>query len=621
MDIWSNVFGLVNNVYVPGIFSLIIVIVGLYCWSIFLNDPASEVQAVLLKTRERLKSVADPISEDAFASIEAYMEGQPLLLPSWQRYKGSVQIEPIRSFEPASKFFTFAEIVPNRINLGLVDAIPNLLLGLGLLFTFFGLIAALYFASQGVAAASTEAAKASLGELLHAATFKFVTSLVGLVCSMAFTVRERVQLNTLSKSITRVTDQLDSRIPVWGEVQLQIESLAESRSQTTQLKRFNTDLAASIAGELQSRLEPALQKTTDNVTAAIFTLGTQLGESLGDMNQEAIKQMLESFSETLHGQTEAQANALNASLEKQIDHVAAVNSVISDTPEMLRHQLEAILANMSESSNSITEKLDGAAAVALQSFEDGSGRVREVFSSAVDGMGASLTVALQSFEDGSSRMREVFSSAVDGMGASLRSLDELVKRTKTELSDGIQQFETCVSSLREFSSTLRVTLSDLQTASGPIAESAKTMNECMENLVQLQETARNTLGQAMELSRTANVELRLTAEAIREVSSGVASSVRQAFESYSDRFNRVDELFGKTTESLEKMLDTYQTRVNGFAGELDSHLASGMGKLGSGVASLHEAIGELSETLEDTLGKLNVSSNGAGRPPASGTAP
>jgi methyl-accepting chemotaxis protein len=570
MDWLSGPFSLVNNIYVTGSLSLLILVIASISWLRLVRAPARNIDATLDQSTALLKGIQNPLSESAFASIDENMTNNPLLRRSWFRYREDLWEERLQSFRPASRAFSFENIVPDQMNLGLVDSIPNLLLGLGLLFTFIGLIAALYFASQGVSAASTEEAKKSLGDLLHAATFKFVTSLVGLACSMLFTLGERRRLNEVTSRITILSDELDRLLPVRGPLQLQVEALQESVSQTVQLKRFNTDLAASIAGELQGRLEPALQKTTENLTAAIFSLGQQLGDRLGDMNQEAIKQMLESFSETLHGQTEAQANALNESIAKQLENVAAVNSVISETPDRLKEQLASVLSTMNESTDTLTERLNSAAGAALGAFEDGAKRVTETFS-----------------------------NAVGSMGESLRSLDELVKTTRTELSDGIREFEATVRSLRDLSANLSETLASLERASLPIAESAKAMNDCVDQLVLLQETARNTMGQAMELSRTANLELRAVGTSLREISNGVAATVKQAFDSYSGRFNEVDKQFGEITASLEKMIETYQTRVNAFAGDLDAHLGKGMKNLSSGVKMLQEAI----EELEDALNK------------------
>jgi hypothetical protein len=68
-------------------------------------------------------------------------------------------------------------------------ALPNVFVGLGLLFTFIGLVAALHFAAQGVGEADLDRTQIALTNLLHAATFKFHTSIAGLLSSIAFGFR------------------------------------------------------------------------------------------------------------------------------------------------------------------------------------------------------------------------------------------------------------------------------------------------------------------------------------------------------------------------------------------------------------------------------------------------
>ena len=52
--------------------------------------------------------------------------------------------------------------------------------GIGLLFTFIGLVAALKFAASGVTSTDVATAKEALNGLLSAASFKFMTSIAGL---------------------------------------------------------------------------------------------------------------------------------------------------------------------------------------------------------------------------------------------------------------------------------------------------------------------------------------------------------------------------------------------------------------------------------------------------------
>jgi hypothetical protein len=128
------------------------------------------------------------------------------------------------------------------INLRFYNAVPNLLVGAGLLFTFIGLVAALYFASAGVAATDVVTAQFALRELLAAATFKFITSIAGLGSSLVFSWGEKAQLHRVQRRLTQLCSALEARmVPVTGE-SVAGAQLAEMRQQTVLLRRLSRDL-------------------------------------------------------------------------------------------------------------------------------------------------------------------------------------------------------------------------------------------------------------------------------------------------------------------------------------------------------------------------------------------
>src|SRR5207248_11189913 len=67
-------------------------------------------------------------------------------------------------------------------------AMPGMLVGAGLLFTFLGLAIALLAAGDVVAGADQVQRQLGLHQLLNAASFKFYTSLAGLALSIAYTL-------------------------------------------------------------------------------------------------------------------------------------------------------------------------------------------------------------------------------------------------------------------------------------------------------------------------------------------------------------------------------------------------------------------------------------------------
>ncbi|MEO1020298.1 MAG: hypothetical protein AAFY56_21810 [Pseudomonadota bacterium] len=132
----------------------------------------------------------------------------------------------------------FNEVLFTRagINLRLWHALPNIMVGVGLFFTFLGLIAALYFASRGVAASDIAVAQAALGDLLAAATFKFVTSVVGLGSSIVLSLSEKSQMHHFHQRVAQLCGALEARMVPLTSERLAEAQLQETRIQTAKLE-------------------------------------------------------------------------------------------------------------------------------------------------------------------------------------------------------------------------------------------------------------------------------------------------------------------------------------------------------------------------------------------------
>lgn len=94
--------------------------------------------------------------------------------------------------------------------LKIISALPGYFVGLGLVFTFLGLVAALFFAAQGMKSGNYEAAKTSLMQLLHASSFKFTTSIAGVSSSLLISILYKSLLHSLHLKISMLENIIDN---------------------------------------------------------------------------------------------------------------------------------------------------------------------------------------------------------------------------------------------------------------------------------------------------------------------------------------------------------------------------------------------------------------------------
>jgi len=122
------------------------------------------------------------------------LEALPFLASRWSAYYDTLIVlgdktasRPVRSTLRPDHVFDFGLLRAVGLKPRYQAAMPGMLVGAGLLFTFFGLAVALSAAGGVVAGGDPVQSRQGLHQLLDAASFKFITSLAGLLLSIAYT--------------------------------------------------------------------------------------------------------------------------------------------------------------------------------------------------------------------------------------------------------------------------------------------------------------------------------------------------------------------------------------------------------------------------------------------------
>jgi hypothetical protein len=166
---------------------------------------------VFLKIRPMLEQLDRLIGECGRASGQIGRQdaldrvlGTSFLGPDWRAWRASsgTGVRP-------SSYITLASLERSGLRLGLMQALPNYFVGLGLVLTFLGLIAGLWFATQGMRTADMAEARAALVQLLNSATFKFLTSVAGIAMSLMVSLTFRISVQSLRSRLDRLCDRIE----------------------------------------------------------------------------------------------------------------------------------------------------------------------------------------------------------------------------------------------------------------------------------------------------------------------------------------------------------------------------------------------------------------------------
>ena len=294
MIVVDRVFAVFATPWVPWLLALGIILLALVLWQRFVGRLTTLRRSLgraidLVDRREghaafkqRFPAVFEALSQDAVL-------GRP-----WRNYAATFTPVPgneqaLGAPQPPQAAFDDGLFARVGLNLRFYQAVPNILVGTGLLFTFIGLVAGLHFASEGVTAADVREAQAALRDLMAAATFAFVTSIAGLAASLGFSWREKTHLHATQAEIRRLCQLLEERlVPLTPETLLvaQIEATRKIDQKLAQLGRSLVVRAPEgveerLASELTLATRP-LKSALEKVAKRFETLDERVaGELLG----------------------------------------------------------------------------------------------------------------------------------------------------------------------------------------------------------------------------------------------------------------------------------------------------------------------------------------------------
>lgn len=474
-------------------------------------------------------------------------------------------------------------MLSRSINLPLAEAVPNLLVGVGLLFTFFFLTLAL---TQATAALLPQAGNApgdltaATRGLLSAAGAKFLTSLAGLLASIVWAIAARRRMASLNSAAERVVESIGRIAPYGGaemavfaqvqaahelnrssgdqtvyvrdlaikggqHLELTEELLNEARDQTGTFKRFETDLAVSLAGAITTAFSPQMQAMTDRLTSAI----DGLSEKLGTMNQEALAKMMEDFGNMLKKATDSEMTKLREALEELAAKLTVAGAVVGDGGTKAAVALDKAGSDLLARVEQISANL-ATGATDLQGATDG---VKE----AMNGLGHTIDKATNLGREGAEFVR-----------GALGHSDELLSRLKS-VSTG------------------------MSAASENLAQVGRLLADAVDNVEELTkeqhavvQSVRDATPQAMKSVQSVLEVLQLTVQV-------TASSMEKT----KDAMESTSKTLGTTVAAITGGVSEYSNTVAKLHLTMDEQLAKAVGSLEKGISGLDESVEELAEVM------------------------
>ncbi|SDR53921.1 hypothetical protein SAMN05519103_04827 [Rhizobiales bacterium GAS113] len=490
----------------------------------------------------------------------------------------------IKSTMRPQSFFTMAMLRERLPGLKYLSAVPGYFVGIGLFFTFIGLVFALGEASRAVEATDSAAMTGAVGKLLTAATFKFSTSIAGLGASIALSMAFKSATISIEEALSRLCEALEKRLVHLTQQTIAVQMNQELAEQTTQLKTLASDQFISrfgdaVALKLADATLNAMTPVTETLREAIETLRAK--------STDGMTELVSSFSDSLRTGAGVEMHAVAASIRQMGETLTALQTKLDGSGEVFAQRMSEATVELTRAAAEA-----GLAATAVQAD------VAKGFSEATSALNYGASAAAKRFEtdaiDAGNKASADLQSAMASTVARLRDEVErinagllMVRETFTANAEGLRA--SAIQS-QDAARAFGTAAEDLRGATSPLAQSTRTIAEA---------AARIDTGLAASVASLADSNT--AARTLANELTGHQSSLADSWQSYSARFAKVDEDLQRAVEALGRATGDQISKLTRFVSDIDESLEKTLKQLNAPLTGLEGTIGELSDNVAKLL--------------------
>jgi len=526
-------------------------------------------------------------------------------------------------------YFFNERTLASHVGTKFYSAIAGILLGIGLLGTFFALYVALIELNL-----DGNNLKDSIKTFIGMVGVKFTASVWGILLSVIYTFTEKALEGKLSKKIHNLQDMIDDIFkrqtaeqnlfiianeseqqtralntlaetltqkiseqfnPIMSQMNSHLEqmpihiseaigdSLKEPLSVLSQNAKSAVESQSDNLGKLVEtfiqKIEYAAGQQTEGIQALMLNTTEELTQLINNLNQtnqqmlfqqqeqdERVSQAIEKMQDVFDTVTSQAANSMNEIYVKQQDTMQRQHKMITEENHQITNKMQELLENLKQQNISQNESLEKT----THNFEN---MQKELFES--------NKAFLQEVEDRNNRIIE---SMIERM-AQVEAIIDSSSQKLALLPNLLQTFETGSRNLQLFSQTTK--------------EAAVEFNEAIIKTNKLQISLNAQIDKANEIMDN----LSNTSESTLQIADKVKDSVDEIHNTYTQVIEENQHNLEKFSEAMSKWLKAYDEQTHATMqnslNEVQAALANFANTLSQSIASLEDAIESINEKLEN----------------------
>jgi predicted outer membrane protein len=396
----------------------------------------------------------DDVNTDHHIVTEELYDKHPgsHVLSIWREFEESLVIKDdhIENTLDADHFFNENSLCPSIFSRDSFKGIPNILVGIGVLFTFIGLVVGL--GGLDIASDNIESLKKGIASVVNGAKVSFISSIVGIFFSVTFSSIYLNYKTKLRDKIRELQNDIDFRYPRTNPE----KSLAEMREYAKETENHLGALSETLGDRLQSVVREMGSEIRQGIE-------TSLSSTIGPYMEKIADKAMNSSETAFDKIVEEFLSKVSKAGEEQQKLIIETNKTLQSSLVDFRNEFTGQVTGLKE----VIENLN-------KSYHFLENELVNKFSEVVN----SLTVAINENERTQSQLETQISKQdviVSNMQSTSKTLETLNDDIKSLFNKFNYQFEQ---SIRSFN----MTTNNLETIYDANTEATNQMKNAAKNL-------------------------------------------------------------------------------------------------------------------------------------------
>jgi hypothetical protein len=372
----------------------------------------------------------------------------------WKEFEESLVIKDdyVENTLDAGHFFNENTLGPSLFSRDSFKGISNLLVGIGVLFTFVGLVVGL----QGldIGSDNIELLKQGIASVVNGAKISFVSSIFGIFFSVVFSGIYLNHKTKLRDKIFKLQNAIDFRYPRTNPE----KSLAEIRDYSKQTEVHLGALSETLGDKLQSVVREMGQEIRLGVESSLSSTIAPYMEKIADKAMNSSE------------------NAFEKIVEEFLDKVGKAGE---EQQKLIQNTNKTLQDSLVDFRNEFTGKVEGLKEV-IENLNKSYHFIETELVNRFDKAVNSLTRALGEYEETQARLDVQITkqdSIVDSLVTGTKNLETLSDQLKAMISQFNYQFEQSIRSFNTTTSNLETVYEANTEASNQMKTAAQMLKE------------------------------------------------------------------------------------------------------------------------------------------------